>query len=489
MTGIAVALDYALITPGKTTPLEGSTVVVDDTDREMIYEGNGWNTTTNEVTTCFDGCTHGLPLGNGTHKTRTVGDRLKFMFAGASIGVYGVFDWTATGSVSLDFTLDNQTISKDVIVPAGNNPLQETRNYEFFSATNLTADNHTLLINVTQSLGNQTFVFDFLTYQPSFNSLATKPNFTSSPSEIPPSPSFPPLQSTSTTALSHHNSYSGAIIGAKFGGVMTTFALLILVYWRRRTDRKQAYLSERPRIDPFILEAPTEPTRASVNPEMRTLKSHPWQLPEVRNIGGQAGPNASRYGRGQHTLITTDTEIRLRIEEQGREVNYPSEAPPDYSVNGNSRQVGEYRAILAGAIGGGHLSVTKQLSREIRYGALDVDETLMSPQTKTTCCKGKEKTVSRSQYRLSSIACEITSKIVIEADKRRKAVQFGDLDNNPRTIPPSRKRKPKFPPASLIGQVNNLHKFVLRRAEFAGSPKSSTSLPLLHVSPPIARSL
>ncbi|KIK54116.1 hypothetical protein GYMLUDRAFT_103549, partial [Collybiopsis luxurians FD-317 M1] len=150
LSSIVVDLDYTLITPGMTTPLEGSTIVIDDTDQELIYEGDGWNTTTNEVMVCFDGCVDGFPLGNGTHKTRTVGNGLKFMFAGTSLSVYGVFDWTATGSISLDFTLDNQTTSKDIIVPAGNVPLQKTQNYQFFSATNLTAGSHTLLINVTQ---------------------------------------------------------------------------------------------------------------------------------------------------------------------------------------------------------------------------------------------------------------------------------------------------------------------------------------------------
>ncbi|KIK60515.1 hypothetical protein GYMLUDRAFT_102292, partial [Collybiopsis luxurians FD-317 M1] len=197
LSSIAVDLDYVLITPGMTTPLKESTIVVDDTDQELIYKGNGWNTTTNEVMVCFNGCVNGLPLGNGTHRTRTVGDGLKFMFAGTSISVYGVFDWTATGSVSLDFTLDNQTTSNDVIVPPGNNPMQKTQNYQFYSAPNLTAGNHTLFITVTQSLGNQTFIFDFLTYQPSFDSLATKPNFNSSPSQAPSPRASISSQSTS----------------------------------------------------------------------------------------------------------------------------------------------------------------------------------------------------------------------------------------------------------------------------------------------------
>ena len=67
-----------------TTPLEENRIVVNDTDQEITYEGNCWSTTTNEVITCFHGCTSGFSLGNGTHRTRIVGDSLKFMFAGDS---------------------------------------------------------------------------------------------------------------------------------------------------------------------------------------------------------------------------------------------------------------------------------------------------------------------------------------------------------------------------------------------------------------------
>ncbi|KIK60518.1 hypothetical protein GYMLUDRAFT_261493 [Collybiopsis luxurians FD-317 M1] len=300
MFGITVALDYTLVTPGMTTPLKGSTIVVDDTDQEIIYEGNGWNATTNEKMICFHGCASGFSLGNGTHKTRTVGDGLKFTFAGTSISAYGVFDWTATGSISLDFTLDNQT--------------------------------------TTNSKGNQAFIFDFLTYQPSFDFLAAKPNFTSSPLETPSTTMSIslPSQSTLTAASSHHNSqHTGAIIGATAGGALAFSASLILLCWRRRING----MSETPHIDPFNLEAPIQPVSASVNSAMKGLKSYPWRLLKERNISGKAGPtsSASRYGGGQGTLLAADTGLRVMNEGHRTEVDHPtSEAPPDYSFIGTS---------------------------------------------------------------------------------------------------------------------------------------------------------
>ncbi|KIK60514.1 hypothetical protein GYMLUDRAFT_261489 [Collybiopsis luxurians FD-317 M1] len=336
LTGITVALDYTLVTPGQTTPLEGSTIVVDDTDQEIMYEGNGWNTTTYEKMTCFHGCASGFPLGNGTHRTRTVGDSLGFMFAGTGISVYGVFNWTATGSVSLDFTLDNQTTSNDIAVPLGNNPLQETQNYQFFSASNLTAGNHTLLINVTQSKGNQAFIFDFLTYQPSFNFLSAKPNFTTSSSETPASPSMPSSQSTPTTNTpsshnnSHNNSLINAIIGATVGGALVFSALLFFVCWRRRIRKSKVDPSEEPRIDPFPRHS-TPPRRSIMRP-ISLVKSLdlPWWAPKPRYIdrlSEDSGSSASSHD-GKRALISAGP----RVQGVGAEVNdATSSVPPNYS--------------------------------------------------------------------------------------------------------------------------------------------------------------
>ncbi|KAE9402676.1 hypothetical protein BT96DRAFT_802821, partial [Gymnopus androsaceus JB14] len=171
LSSIIVNFDYAIITPGATTPLSGSTIIVDDRNSEITYNRNGW--VTNDAELDFGGgWISGLPLGNTSHQTSNVADGFEFQFAGNNITVYGFFSWTAMGSISIDFTLDGKTTSSNLLVPAGTSSAQT-----FFSAENIEVSNHTFLMNITQANGNQSFIFDFLTYVPLFSSLASKPNF------------------------------------------------------------------------------------------------------------------------------------------------------------------------------------------------------------------------------------------------------------------------------------------------------------------------
>ncbi|KAJ4482594.1 hypothetical protein J3R30DRAFT_3700142 [Lentinula aciculospora] len=177
-----------------TTPLSGTTIIVDDQSSEIVYMGNGWMTSDAELN-IGGGWINGPPLGNTTHRTSTVGDGLHFQFSGSTLSVYGVFEWTATGSMGIDFTLDGETTSSLLFVPTGTSTSHtETPHYLFFSSGILQAGNHTLFKNVTQSDGNQSLIFDYLTYKPSFTSLSSRPNFTASASSrtdgsSPPSPS------------------------------------------------------------------------------------------------------------------------------------------------------------------------------------------------------------------------------------------------------------------------------------------------------------
>jgi hypothetical protein len=82
---VQVALDYATVTPGPTTPLDGKTVIVDDTDPRLVYEGN-WKLSNQS----FSGqgsagsWPDSYPYQNGTHWTNTSGDSVTFRFTGAS---------------------------------------------------------------------------------------------------------------------------------------------------------------------------------------------------------------------------------------------------------------------------------------------------------------------------------------------------------------------------------------------------------------------
>ncbi|KAH7878180.1 uncharacterized protein C8R40DRAFT_1167586 [Lentinula edodes] len=235
LSSIVVNLDYAIITAGATTPLSGSTIVVDDESPEILYNGNGWKTSDSGID-IGGGWVNGLPLANTTHRTSNMGDGFSFQFAGKSklcsesqnfnlvvgsnISVYGVFEWTATGSVGVDFTLDGVTTSSSLFVPVGSTISHpEIPNYLHFSSGTLKTGNHTLIMSITESDGNQSFVLDYLTYEPSFSSLVEKPNFTSPASPVASGSEISPSASNtgSPVAMTHKRNIR-AILGGAIGG-------------------------------------------------------------------------------------------------------------------------------------------------------------------------------------------------------------------------------------------------------------------------------
>ncbi|KAJ3862091.1 hypothetical protein EV359DRAFT_65928 [Lentinula novae-zelandiae] len=262
LSSIFVNVDYAIITAGATTQLNGSTIVVDDRSSEITYTGTGWATSDTEII-LGSGWVNGPPLGNTTHRTSNVGDGFSFSFAGSKIDVYGVFEWTATGNVDVDFVLDGETTSSSLFVPLNTVVVHpEILNYQLFSSGNLLAGNHTLIMNITQANGNQSFILDYLTYQPSFSFLAGKPNFTASASSASDS-SLLPLPSASNTGMTgaviHNGMNIGAIVGGVLGGLIGIFISLLFFLWRWR--RHRADIERRLQESNSI--APPAPTRIS----------------------------------------------------------------------------------------------------------------------------------------------------------------------------------------------------------------------------------
>jgi hypothetical protein len=75
-----VVVDYAIITPGQSTPLLGSTIAVDDNSPDITYHGN-WKEETGRM---FNTTSELIvrPLRSTTHTSSTVGDYFVFQFAG-----------------------------------------------------------------------------------------------------------------------------------------------------------------------------------------------------------------------------------------------------------------------------------------------------------------------------------------------------------------------------------------------------------------------
>ncbi|KAF9061787.1 hypothetical protein BDP27DRAFT_1428554 [Rhodocollybia butyracea] len=221
LSSIVVDLDYAIVIPGPATPLSGSTIVVDDSNtNEIVYVGHEWSQNTAPIN--FVGGMSGMPMGNSTHRTCTKGDGFKFQFAGAN-----------TGGISIDFTLDGNTTSFDLSAPVVSTVTSQfSTPRKFFSADNIDAGNHTLQMNVTDSFGNETFVFDYITYVAYYSNLGSKPNFTASTPHMPspssnstsastltftPASTRTPAPASLSSPTTHKN--IGAIVGRVIGGV------------------------------------------------------------------------------------------------------------------------------------------------------------------------------------------------------------------------------------------------------------------------------
>lgn len=80
----ATATDLFLITPGLNTALQtpsgSSTLLVDDEYGGIKYIGKGWKTTNQKF--ARSAIVNAQPLLNGTHRTTSAGDGLRFAFTG-----------------------------------------------------------------------------------------------------------------------------------------------------------------------------------------------------------------------------------------------------------------------------------------------------------------------------------------------------------------------------------------------------------------------
>ena len=233
------ALDYAVITAGQNTPLTGKTVIVDNEDSSIRFTGS-WTRNTARFHSGYS--PDGYAFRNSTHQSNTTGDNFIFRFSGdfpfnhcflrdtdgrtgTSLYIYGMLHWADLGTVSASYTLDGETTPVTYSVTTSSSMHQDNTNdqpnFLLYTNTSLTAGDHTLVVNVTKCV-NQTFIFDYLTYQPSFSTLATMPNLT-----LPASTNGTPHTTTTSTPV-------GAIVGGILGGLALLFLLIGAFLWFRK---------------------------------------------------------------------------------------------------------------------------------------------------------------------------------------------------------------------------------------------------------------
>ncbi|KAF8878210.1 hypothetical protein BD779DRAFT_1474887 [Infundibulicybe gibba] len=357
------SVDFMVVSSGPSTPLAGQKIIVDDDDPSIIYSGD-W--TRNRSPYYSAEPPNGLPFRNGTHQSMTPGDTAIVRFTGSSIALYGIFSWTALGSMSVMYTLDGSssiiTYDVDPSTPEFVNHMIQSQNHLFFSNDSLAPGDHTLSINVTRA-DNLTFVMDYLTYSPSFASLATKPNFTA-----PVTPTSPvPVTSASTSmttgpssarpAASKNRSGIGGIIGGVVGAVVALMLVLFIIHNRRR--RHQFFCGAGPEsghqtsgIEPYLLTLPSIGSNTKSGSSANNFTSHPnsrhCTANDPQQLNTRPQTEAIRRIRAAEALITelgtesgsdgisheNQAEVRRprrRIEDLTRDSSRRSgESPPAY---------------------------------------------------------------------------------------------------------------------------------------------------------------
>jgi hypothetical protein len=126
----------------------------------------------------------------------------------------------------------------------------EATNFLFFEKDAIPTGNHTLILNITD-ISNQTFIFDYLVYSPSFSSLATMPNLTST-SRSNTSPGSPNLNSSTATQTEIRGGDGsnkanatpiGTIVGGAVGGTLGLASLvtiiIILLFLRNQCAKRR----------------------------------------------------------------------------------------------------------------------------------------------------------------------------------------------------------------------------------------------------------
>lgn len=233
--------DYLTVTAGASTPLRNRTLIVDDTDSSLIYTGKWVDHPPNPLLLDFS---TGL-FRNTSHWSSTVGDTIQFRFsgitallafsslpvltfwcAGTSVSIVGVVtNVSAGGNISATYTIDSDT---PVLRSIPKGTLEGMPMTELFRA-DVEAGTHTIFVNVTQVPPPMALGIDFISYNASFENLASMPDYkpssdTSSPG--PPQPNKLP---------------AGVIAGGIVGGVALIVVVALCAFiWKR-------YLLRRPK--------------------------------------------------------------------------------------------------------------------------------------------------------------------------------------------------------------------------------------------------
>ncbi|KAK7005990.1 Gpr1 family protein [Favolaschia claudopus] len=366
-----VAIDYALVTAGNLTNLQGQTILVDDRSSEIFWDGN-WTMVDNyslpvqctipspqaykesklllNSTDSVNFIAQMQPHANSTHSSNTVGDSFTFHFAGTSILVSGVTpgpglpsDWL----LHMEFVLDLNSTTR-VFSPTSD-PIKPHDIY--FESTDLSPGNHILVGRILSVAGSPlpAAQIDYATYRPSFVTVAEKPVFpapevsgsaTATSSSSIPTPN--PSSATPSPSPSHAKSRAGAIVGAVIGGCILV-GCFFGILWLVRRNQRRIRNAPNPHTEPFTSTAPTiYSEQDGPSSQLGTLphSKRPFSPLHAASLSVASNSN-SALSQQQNNIAAeirepqnspVDARLReLQAQMDAIEVRVRDNAPPSYS--------------------------------------------------------------------------------------------------------------------------------------------------------------
>ncbi|TFK19562.1 hypothetical protein FA15DRAFT_173029 [Coprinopsis marcescibilis] len=231
---MVMEIDFAVVSGGYAEKYDDeTTVIVDDNDTSQILYWGNWDYSTTSPYS-YPTVKPYIPFQNGTHIANTVGSGFRFRFLGNSVAIYGVYSRFQRGSFDLTFTIDDgppelKTFTTPGLYvnetsPQPPSPTEQSiwlPHWQLVEFVSLGPGEHIITVNLT-SLENHEFIFDYLTYSPSFPDLASKPIF--NVSELAPTPFIPPAPSAPGLPLP-------AILGGVLGGACTLIIAFGFVFF------------------------------------------------------------------------------------------------------------------------------------------------------------------------------------------------------------------------------------------------------------------
>ncbi|KAK7005991.1 Gpr1 family protein [Favolaschia claudopus] len=353
-----IVVDYALVTAGNFTNLDGQTILVDDSSPEIFWSGS-WavvdnytlpiqctipspqafeeSKTTLNSTDSVNFMANMQPHANSTHSSSAAGDSFTFQFAGTSILVSGVTPGPSSPSdwlLRMEFSLDGNITTRTL------NPTSDPTkpHYVYFEPDPLPPGNHTLVGKIVNVAGSPlpAAQIDYITYMPSFFTITEKPVFpapevsgpATSPSSVPPS----------SDSQSHAKSHAGAIAGGVMGGCLLIGCCLGILWLVRRNKKRNA-----PNLDtePFTSTVPTVYSQSDVPPLQQSKRR--FSPPPAASSSVASNSNAalseqqSNIAAEMRQLQNSPVEARLRelqAQMDAIEMRMQENAPPSYSGGG-----------------------------------------------------------------------------------------------------------------------------------------------------------